>query len=110
MRSNRLETSFESLGLEPQLIQVVAQLGFTQPTPIQNAAIPALLSRRDVIGQAQTGTGKTAAYALPMLQGLQTGRRGVQALVLTPTRELAIQVAEATTNLAQNSKTRILAV
>lgn len=110
VRSCTLALAFENLGLEPQFVSVVAQLGFTQPTPIQQTAIPALLAGRDVIGQAQTGTGKTAAYALPMLQGLLTGRRGIQALVLTPTRELAIQVAEATASLAQNSKTRILAV
>jgi ATP-dependent RNA helicase DeaD len=91
-------------------MQAVEKLGYQQPTPIQQQAIPALLAGRDVIGQAQTGTGKTAAYALPMLQGLQSGRRGIQALVLAPTRELAIQVAEATTGMAEHTQTRILSV
>ncbi len=105
-----MESPFEVLGLLPPFVQAVEQLGYQQPTPIQLQAIPALLAGRDVIGQAQTGTGKTAAYALPLLQGLLSGRRGIQALVLTPTRELAIQVAEAAGSLAAHTATRILAV
>jgi ATP-dependent RNA helicase DeaD len=106
---------FETLGLLPQFVQVVDILGFEQPTPIQQAAIPALLSGRNVVGQAQTGTGKTAAFALPLLQKLaeqekQPGKAAVKALVMAPTRELAIQVAEATSRMAQNSKLRVLAV
>ncbi len=106
---------FETLGLLPELVQVVDILGFEQPTPIQQAAIPALLGGRNVVGQAQTGTGKTAAFALPLLQKLaelekQPGKAAVKALVMAPTRELAIQVAEATTRMAQNSKLRVLAV
>ena len=73
----------------------VTGVGYEAPTPIQARTIPALLAGRDVIGQAQTGTGKTAAFALPILQQLDLARAEVQALVLTPTRELAIQVAEA---------------
>lgn len=106
---------FETLGLLPQFVQVIDILGFEQPTPIQQAAIPALLSGRNVVGQAQTGTGKTAAFALPLLQKLaelekQPGKAAVKALVMAPTRELAIQVAEATSRMAQNSKLRVLAV
>ncbi len=101
---------FENLGLLPQFVQVVETLGFEQPTPIQQAAIPALLEGRNVIGQAQTGTGKTAAYALPMLQQIQPGKGAIQALILAPTRELAIQVAEASTRMAQHTSARILAV
>lgn len=86
---------FEELGLRPELVQALSDAGYTEPTPIQANAIPMLLSGRDVIGQAQTGTGKTAAFALPMLQMIDTDSPYIQALVLTPTRELASQVATA---------------
>lgn len=102
--------SFEELGLEANFVEAVEQLGYQQPTPIQLAAIPALLEGRNVLGQAQTGTGKTAAFALPLLQTIQPGLGRVQALVLAPTRELAIQVAEATLALAQMTTVRVLAV
>lgn len=105
-----METPFESLGLNAPLVRAVEKLGYQQPTPIQVQAIPPLLEGRDVIGQAQTGTGKTAAYALPMLQKLRIGCRGIQALVLAPTRELAVQVAEAARNLAQHTPIRVLCV
>jgi ATP-dependent RNA helicase DeaD len=104
-----MSLQFENLGLLPQFMQAIEQLGFEQPTPIQEAAIPLLLEGRNVIGQAQTGTGKTAAYALPMLQQIKPGK-GVQALVLTPTRELAIQVTEATSRMSNHSSVRVLAV
>src|ERR671928_59982 len=90
-----MSISFESLGLRPELVQAVLELGFEQATPIQANAIPALLEGRDVIGQAQTGTGKTAAFALPMLMYVDPEQPEVQALVLTPTRELCIQVTQA---------------
>jgi ATP-dependent RNA helicase DeaD len=90
-----MATSFAELGLAPALLAAVAEVGYETPTPIQARTIPALLAGRDVIGQAQTGTGKTAAFALPILQTLDLGAARVQALVLTPTRELALQVAEA---------------
>lgn len=101
---------FEALGLLPQLVQVVETMGFEQPTPIQLEAIPALLAGRNVLGQAQTGTGKTAAFALPMLQQIQSRNGHVQALVMAPTRELAIQVAEATAKLAHNTPLRVMVV
>jgi ATP-dependent RNA helicase RhlE len=89
--------SFELLGLKPELLRAVSEKGYTTPSPIQSQAIPAVLSGRDLIAGAQTGTGKTAAFVLPMLQRLtqseQSGRTP-RALVLTPTRELAAQVAE----------------
>src|SRR5512143_660018 len=91
-------SSFEELGLLPHFVLAVEQLGFEQPTPIQQVAIPALLEGRDVMGQAQTGSGKTAAFALPMLQKIllqPEGKSVIRALVLVPTRELAIQVAGA---------------
>jgi ATP-dependent RNA helicase RhlE len=87
--------SFDSLGLIPQLLEAVQKKGYKAPTPIQAKAIPAILSGRDVIGGAQTGTGKTAAFALPILQQLfenRTKDRSPRALILTPTRELAAQV------------------
>ena len=92
---------FEVFDLRPDVLESVADQGFEEPTPIQSAAIPPLLEGRDVAGQAQTGTGKTAAYALPMLQRIDPARRSVQAFVLVPTRELANQVSEALKALAR---------
>ncbi len=90
--------SFDSLGLAPALLRALADYGYTQPTPIQSAAIPPALAGHDLLAAAQTGTGKTAAFALPLLQKLstsgQTMTRRPRALVLTPTRELAAQVHE----------------
>ena len=86
---------FGDLGLPEPLLAALAEVGYESPSPIQAATIPALLSGRDVLGTAQTGTGKTAAFALPILSRLEPGRTRPQALVLAPTRELAIQVAEA---------------
>lgn len=87
--------TFADLGLSEPLLRVLTEVGYEAPTPIQAKTIPALLAGRDLIGQAQTGTGKTAAFALPILQRLDLARAEPQALVLAPTRELAIQVAEA---------------
>jgi ATP-dependent RNA helicase DeaD len=90
-----VEGTFTGLDLSEPLRRTVAELGYEAPTPIQQQTIPLLLAGRDVVGQAQTGTGKTAAFALPILQKLDLSHTAVQALVLTPTRELTIQVAEA---------------
>lgn len=87
--------TFEQLGLSQPLLQALQQVGYETPSPIQAMGIPPLLKGRDVLGQAQTGTGKTAAFALPILQQLDLRQRHPQVLVLAPTRELAIQVAEA---------------
>ncbi len=90
--------SFAELGLEPRLLTAIETKGYTVPSPIQEKAIPAILAGKDVMAAAQTGTGKTAAFTLPLLQNLAPGKRvranQVRALVLTPTRELAAQVAE----------------
>ncbi|MBE5313868.1 MAG: DEAD/DEAH box helicase [Xanthomonadales bacterium] len=86
---------FADLGLSPALLEAITSVGYETPSPIQAATIPTLLSGQDVLGQAQTGTGKTAAFALPILSKLQISQKAPQAIVLAPTRELAIQVAEA---------------
>ena len=92
--------SFDALGLRTELVRAVADKGYSTPTPIQQQAIPLILEGRDIMGGAQTGTGKTAGFTLPLLQRLMAsgspdhGYRRPRALVLTPTRELAAQVAE----------------
>jgi ATP-dependent RNA helicase RhlE len=98
--------SFNSLGLSTELLRAVQEQGYTQPTPIQAQAIPAILQGKDILAGAQTGTGKTAGFTLPLLQRLgeshQPGPRHVRALVLTPTRELAAQVGESIANYARH--------
>ena len=91
--------SFDTLGLSAELLRAISEQGYTEPTPVQSLAIPAILEGRDVMAGAQTGTGKTAGFTLPLLQRLSknqnhNGRRPIRALVLTPTRELAAQVGE----------------
>lgn len=104
-------SEFSEFNLHPALVQAVTDLGYTEPTPIQTATIPLLLNGRDILGQAQTGTGKTAAFALPILHNLQPGGRGaVQALVVAPTRELALQVAGAISKYGSRLSVRVLAV
>jgi len=99
--------SFSDLGLMPELLRAVAEKGYSRPTPIQQAAIPAVLAGRDVLAGAQTGTGKTAAFVLPLLQRLSTpAGRAPRALVLTPTRELAAQVAESAADYGRYSPVR----
>jgi ATP-dependent RNA helicase RhlE len=102
VQEKSITTSFESLGLRAELLRAVAEQGYTQPTPIQLQAIPVVLAGKDLLGAAQTGTGKTAGFALPILQRLSTrsnashspARHPVRALIVTPTRELAAQVEE----------------
>ena len=84
--------SFDNLGLDPRLLQAVGSMGYTAPTPIQEQSIPAIVAGRDVVGCAQTGTGKTAAFVLPTLQRVSAGNRKPVALIVTPTRELAAQI------------------
>jgi ATP-dependent RNA helicase DeaD len=104
----KMNTDFSQLSLHPKLVQAVAERGYETPTPIQTQVIPVMLAGQDVIGQAQTGTGKTAAFALPLLHNLQPGLREVQALVVTPTRELAKQVANAIYEYGQFQNVRVL--
>jgi ATP-dependent RNA helicase DeaD len=103
-------TAFKELGLSPQIQQALDELGFEDPTPIQDQAIPELLGGHDVIGQAQTGTGKTAAFGLPLLQYVDPANDEVQAVVLTPTRELCIQVTQALRSYAEHLDVEIVAV
>ena len=103
-------TSFRDLGLSEALIQTLDELGYEDPTPIQEQAIPELLAGRDVIGQAQTGTGKTAAFGLPLLEYLDPETQDTQALVLTPTRELCIQVTQALRAYAEHLPIEVIAV
>jgi ATP-dependent RNA helicase DeaD len=95
---------FSDLNLSPAVLKVIKEVGYETPSPIQAATIPLLMDNRDVLGQAQTGTGKTAAFALPILSRLDIKQQAPQALVLAPTRELAIQVAEAFQTYAAHIK------
>jgi len=99
-----IETGFGQLGLAPPIARAVAELGYETPTPVQQRCIPHLLAGRDLLGQAQTGTGKTAAFALPLLSLVDAASKLPQVLVLTPTRELALQVAEAFQRYAHHLK------
>src|SRR5690242_14783548 len=104
--------SFADLGLRPELLNALSNLGYEEPTPIQREAIPALVAGHDLVGQAATGTGKTAAFALPVLQRLTAGRRdgATAALVLVPTRELAEQVSQAVHRYGRDLGVRVLPV
>ena len=103
-------TGFRDLGLSSEVQQTLDELGFEEPTPIQEQAIPELLAGNDVIGQAQTGTGKTAAFGLPLLEYLDPDSQEVQAIVLTPTRELCIQVTQAMRAYAEHIPVEIVAI
>ena len=102
--------AFSELGLRPELLEAVVDAGYTRPTPIQQQAIPLILSGRDVIGLAQTGTGKTAAFTLPLLQLLSDGPQRTRALVLVPTRELAAQVEESIAKYGRHGVMRWISV
>ncbi|MDQ6802129.1 MAG: DEAD/DEAH box helicase [Acidobacteriota bacterium] len=106
---------FTALGLGPNITKAVREAGYTEPTPIQTKAIPVVLHGRDVIGIAQTGTGKTAAFVLPILQRLSThgskmGRRGLRALIVAPTRELVVQIEENVRKYARHVHLRSVTV
>ena len=103
-------TAFADLGLSDSTLEALQDVGYEQPSPIQEQAIPVLLEGRDMIGQAQTGSGKTAAFGLPMIEHVDPGEPEVQALVLTPTRELCIQVTQALRAYAQRKGIDVVAV
>ena len=94
--------TFDTLGLRPALLRAIHELGFTEPTPVQAQAIPPALAGRDVLASAETGSGKSAAFGIPLVTALAERPRGTtRALVLAPTRELAMQIAEHLAALAQ---------
>ena len=102
---------FENMGLSPVMLKALAQKGFEEPSPIQEQVIPRLLAEeRDIVGQAQTGTGKTAAFGIPIIERLKDKAKHVQALILAPTRELAIQVAEELNSLKGSRKLRVIPI
>ena len=109
---NSAETGFADLGLRPEILKALTDLGYEEPTPIQREAIPHLISGKDLLGQAATGTGKTAAFALPILQTLSSSGDSVvtEALVLVPTRELAMQVSEAIYKYGHDLRTRCVPI
>ncbi|WP_425249980.1 DEAD/DEAH box helicase, partial [Enterobacter hormaechei] len=98
------ETTFADLGLKAPILEALNDLGYEKPSPIQAECIPHLLSGRDVLGMAQTGSGKTAAFSLPLLNNIDPDLRAPQILVLAPTRELAVQVAEAMTEFSKHMR------
>ncbi|MBI5640497.1 MAG: DEAD/DEAH box helicase [Nitrospirae bacterium] len=100
---------FEDLKLSPEVVRAIQEMGFEEPTPIQAATIPPALEGRDIIGQAQTGTGKTASFSIPIIEKTFTGKKPV-ALILEPTRELAIQVSEEIGRLSQYKKSSVLTI
>jgi len=109
--SSSSAVDFRSLGLRPELITSLDELGYEQPTPIQREAIPLLLGGADVIGQAATGTGKTAAFSLPVLHQIDPGSPAIPTvLILTPTRELAIQVSSAIEEYGRKQKVKVVSV
>jgi ATP-dependent RNA helicase DeaD len=110
--SDSPESSFADLGIRPELLATLTALGYEEPTPIQSAAIPMLIEGKDLLGQAATGTGKTASFALPILEKLSGGDRGKAptSLVLVPTRELAIQVSQAFHEYGREVGTRLVAI
>ena len=103
--------SFRQFSLDPRIAAGIKDVGFETPTPIQEQAIPIVLAGRDVLGLAQTGTGKTAAFILPILQRLTKGpQRRVRALIVAPTRELAEQIYQVSKDLGRHTKIRSLTV
>ena len=103
-------TSFGSLDVSPPVGSALAAMGYEAPTPIQELVIPIARADRDLVGQAQTGTGKTAAFGIPLVEAVDPGARHIQALVLAPTRELAVQVSKELSRLAEFSGIRSVAI
>lgn len=102
--------NFKDLNLSSSILKAISDMGFEETTPIQSRAIPLIIAGLDVIGQAQTGTGKTAAFGIPMLEKIEVRKEAIQGLVVTPTRELAVQVAEEINRIGQFKETRALPI
>src|SRR6185312_12477691 len=109
-RPSDMASTFAELGLSESTLRALQDVGYESPSPIQEQAIPSLLAGNDVIGQAQTGTGKTAAFGLPIMEYVDADEQTVQALVLTPTRELCIQVTQALRTYGQHGGIDVVAV
>ena len=103
-------TTFQELGLSENTLKAITELGYEEPTPIQSQSIGLMMANKDIIAQAQTGTGKTAAFALPIIERIDPNAPGVQALILTPTRELAVQVSDAVSSYGKYHNVRALPV
>lgn len=101
---------FNELGLQEELLKAVLDMGFDSPTPIQEQIIPLAMQGIDLIGQAQTGTGKTAAFGIPLLSKIEKDNKAVQALILAPTRELALQVSQEINRLAKYKNVEAIAI
>src|SRR5450432_3854182 len=104
------DTSFEDMKLSPELARSIAERGYTHPTPVQAKAFPAVMAGKDIIVRSKTGTGKTAAFGIPLLEKIPMGDRGVRALVMCPTRELALQVAAEIEALAKYRDVTVIAI
>ena len=102
--------TFKEFGLSPEVMKAVSKMGFEEATPIQAATIPLSLQNRDVIGQAQTGTGKTAAFGIPLIEKIDMNHDAVQAIIVAPTRELAIQVSEELYKIGSTKRVRVLPI
>lgn len=103
-------TTFGDIQLSKKLLSAISDMGFEEPSPIQSQTIPLVLEGHDVIGQAQTGTGKTAAFGIPTIEKIEDGSRHIQVLVLTPTRELAIQSAEEFNKIGKYKRIKTLPI
>ena len=102
--------TFGDLELDKKIVAALTDMGFEEPSPIQKEAIPIALTGEDIIGQAQTGTGKTAAFGIPIIQNMDAKARQIQALIMSPTRELAIQVAEEISKIGKHKRIKALPV
>ena len=103
-------TKFQELGISPETLKSLQRMGFEEATPVQAQTIPLSLQNKDLIGQAQTGTGKTAAFGVPLVDKIDKESNLIQGLVIAPTRELAIQVSEELYKIGYGKKIRVLAI
>ena len=103
-------TKFQELGLSQATLKAVLKMGFEEATPIQSETIPLSLANKDLIGQAQTGTGKTAAFGIPLVEKVDVAKEAIQGIIIAPTRELAIQVSEELYKLGSGKKVRVLPI
>src|SRR6476469_6370264 len=103
-------TKFQELGISPATLKAVLQMGFEEATPIQSETIPLSMENKDLIGQAQTGTGKTAAFGIPLVEKVDLGLEAIQGIVIAPTRELAIQVSEELYKIGAGRRVHVLPI